>query len=122
MAFIQGDKKRVSELKRGLKHKIKLAKLCYKNKMEERFTRGNAREAWQSLNTMMGRAQKPAQIQCPDPTSFAELLNTFYARFNRTDPVEEWTPTNTSYAPAPISVEEWKVVSILSQLHPGKAP
>ncbi|KAJ8381281.1 hypothetical protein SKAU_G00020590 [Synaphobranchus kaupii] len=37
-------------MKRELKHTTKLAKICYKNKMEERFTRGNAREAWQGLN------------------------------------------------------------------------
>ncbi len=39
MAFIQGDKTCVNEMKRELKHKTKLAKLCYKNKMEERFTK-----------------------------------------------------------------------------------
>lgn len=58
MAFIQGDKTCVNEMKRELKHKTKLAKLCYKNKMEERFTK--VREAWQCLNTMMGRALKLA--------------------------------------------------------------
>eukprot|EP00064_Thunnus_orientalis_P002407 superscaffoldBa00000174_g2414 len=51
-----------------------------------------------------------------------EQLNIFYDRFNGTDPVEDWTPTNTSYAAAPISVEEQKVISILSKLHLRKAP
>ncbi|CAL8307363.1 unnamed protein product [Lota lota] len=56
-------------------------------------------ELLQGLNIMMGRAQKPTTIQCPDPASFAEQLNTFYTRFNRTDPVGDWTPNNISYAP-----------------------
>ncbi|CAL8265749.1 unnamed protein product [Merluccius merluccius] len=53
----------------------------------------------------------------PSFTQHAEQMNTFYARFNRTDPVEDCPPTSTRYAPAPIRVEERKVVSILSQLH-----
>ena len=77
------------------------------------------REAWQGLNTMIGRAQRPAQIQFPDPASFAKQMDTFYARLDRTDPVGDWIPTNTSYTPEPVTVEEQKVVSILSKLHPG---
>lgn len=34
--------------------------------------------------------------------------------------MEDWTPTNTSYAPAPISVEERKSVSILPKLRGPK--
>lgn len=40
--------------------------------------------------------------------------STFYSRFNGTDLMEDWTPTNTRYAPAPISVVEHMIVSILS--------
>ncbi|KAJ8402765.1 hypothetical protein AAFF_G00364370 [Aldrovandia affinis] len=75
MAFIQGDKHRVKELEK--EHKTKLARLHHKNKVEEKFITGNAREAWQGFNTMMGRAQKPTQIQCSDHASFAEQFNFF---------------------------------------------
>ena len=68
----------------------------------------------------MSRAKKPTKIQCPDPTSFTEQLNTFYTRFNRTDPMGDWSPNNTSHAPAEIYVQERKVVSILFKLHRGK--
>lgn len=61
MAFIQGDKKESQQAERDLKHKTKLAKFCYKNKMEERFTRKNVSQH---------RAQRPDEIQCPDPASF----------------------------------------------------
>lgn len=121
MAFIPGDKERVKELQKELKHMTRLAKLCYKNKMEERFTRGNAREAWQRVNTLIRRTQRPAERRHPNPASSAEELNTFYARFNMSDAVD-WTPANTSYTSAPVSVEERKVVSVQSRLHPRKAP
>ena len=76
-AFIQGDQQRVKELKKELKQKTKLAKLNYKNKMEEKFISGDIRHAWRSLNTMMGRNKNTAAVQCPDPAAFAEELNTF---------------------------------------------
>ncbi len=56
------------------------------------------------------------------PAFFVEWLNIFYTTFNRTDPAEDWTPTSTSYTPAPIGVEERKVISFLSNLQPRKAP
>ncbi|KAJ8411522.1 hypothetical protein AAFF_G00163300 [Aldrovandia affinis] len=117
MEFVQGDKHRVKELEKELKHKTKLARLHHKNKVEEKFTTGNAkREAWQGLNTMMGRAQKPAQIKCSDPASFAEQFNFFYARFNRTDRQDD--PS----LPSPhIIVEKWKVTSILPRVNPQTA-
>ena len=71
---------------------------------------------------VVGRAQKPFQIQCSGPASFPEQLYTWYARFNGTNPVEDRTLTNTSYVPTPISVEDPKVISMLSNLHPRKAP
>ncbi|KAJ8409992.1 hypothetical protein AAFF_G00210330 [Aldrovandia affinis] len=112
MAFIQGDKHRVKELK----CKTKLARLHHKNKVEEKLTTGNAREAWQGLNTMMGRAQNPAQIKCSDPASIAEQFNFFYARFNRTDRQDDWVPTYSSLPSQRIIVERWNVTSILLPL------
>ena len=96
IAFIQDDKQRVKNLTRELKQKTK-------DKMEK-FTSGDVRDAWKSLNTMMGRTQDAAKIQCPDPVAFAEELNTFYARFNSTDSVEDGVTYN--YPSESICVEE----------------
>ena len=49
VAFLQGVKHRMKECNRELRRKTILAKLHYKNKVEEKFTTGNAREAWQGL-------------------------------------------------------------------------
>ena len=90
--------------------------------MEKKFTSGDVRDAWKSLNTMMGRTQDAAKIQCPDPVAFAEELNTFYARFNSTDSVEDGVTYN--YPSESICVEEKRVVSILTssslQKHPDQ--
>ncbi|XP_055498465.1 uncharacterized protein LOC129701356 [Leucoraja erinacea] len=108
VAFLQGDKHRVKQYNSELRRKTRLAKLHYKNKVEEKFTTGNAREAWQGLNSMMGRAQKPALFQCSDPATFAEQLNIYYSRFDRTPPQNDWTLTSSSS----ITVDKRKVTSI----------
>lgn len=105
--------------KKKLRRKTRLAKLHYKNKVEEKFTTGNAREAWQGLNTMMGRAQNPALIQCSDPATFAEQLNIYYSRFDMPHPQNDWTLISSN-CPT-ITVDKRKVASILGRINPHKA-
>ena len=88
--------------------------------MEKKFTSGDVRDAWKSLNTMMGRTQDAAKIQCPDPVAFAEELNTFYARFNSNVSVEDGVTYN--YPSESICVEEKRVVSIFTRLQSTKTP
>lgn len=119
VAFLQGDTHRVKQFNSELRRKTRLAKLHYKNKVKEKFTTGNAREAWQGLNTMMGRAQNPALIQCSDPATFAEQLNIYYSRFDMPHPQNDWTLTS-SKCPS-IMVDKRKVASILGRINPHKA-
>lgn len=65
LAFLSGDRQKVNELEKEFRQKSRLAKIDYKNKVEGKFTAVNVREAWQGLNTMMGREQRPAQIIKP---------------------------------------------------------
>lgn len=97
LAFLSGDRQKVNELEKEFRQKSRLAKIDNKNKVEGKFTAGNVREAWQGLNTVMGREQRPAQIKSPDPTSFAKQLNTFYSRFNNS--------TRTPALPAPYTLQ-----------------
>ena len=66
---------------------------------------------------MMGRAQKPALIQCSDPATFAEQLNTYYSRFNMPHPQNDWTLTSNSS----LTVDKGKVTSMLGRINPHKA-
>lgn len=81
----------------GYRHKVEELenefRVHYQNKVEEKFIAGNAREAWQGLDTMMGKRQRPALIEWPDPTSFAEQLNIFNSRFNSLQPLDNWSPS-----------------------------
>lgn len=91
-AFLQGDKVKVRELQKEFRRKSKLAKIRYKDEVEKKITLENAREAWQGLNMMMGRATKPALVDCPDSASLAEQLNTFFTRFNCNISPITWSP------------------------------
>lgn len=82
LAFFSSDRHEVHELQKGFRQKSKLAKIHYKNRVEGKLPTGNSKEAWQGLNAMMGREQRPAHVKCTDPTSFAEQLNSFYSRFD----------------------------------------
>lgn len=120
-AFLQGDKLRVRELEKEFRRKAKLAKIHFKDKVEKKLTSGNAREAWQGLNTMMGQSTKPAVVNCSDPTSFAEQLYSFFTRFNNNSTPSNWTcPTLSS--PSTLIIDEQLVTSILHRVNPHKAP
>lgn len=67
----------------------------------------DVRDAWKSLNTMMGKTQNAAKVQCLDTVTFAEELNTFYATFNDTDSGED----GVTYPSESICLDEQRVVS-----------
>lgn len=46
-AFLEGDTPRVRELQKEFRRKAKMAKIHYKDRVEQKLTSGNAREAWQ---------------------------------------------------------------------------
>ena len=50
--FFTGSESEKKEVNREVKRAIKTAKLKYKNKVEEKFTEGKLRSAWQGLKTM----------------------------------------------------------------------
>lgn len=58
-AFLQKDQECVGELDRDFQRKATLAKMKQTQKVEQQVTSGNAWEAWQGLNTKMGRDPKP---------------------------------------------------------------
>ena len=67
------------------RRKARLAKLTYRDKLEEKLKVGNAKAAWMGLNTMMGRKNREQTIKTDNPCGFANKLNRFYARFDVTD-------------------------------------
>ena len=57
----------------------------FKEKLEKSFKNNNTRDAWQGMNTIIGRKQKQTTNiphSEPDKTSYVNKLNDFYARFD----------------------------------------
>lgn len=118
-AFLQGDKNRVRELQKQFRRQAAQAKRKYKDNVERKLTSGNAREAWQGLNTMMGRSTKPEKADCPDPASFAEQLNVLFTRFKNNSITPAWTPE--THSPHSLTIDEQLVTTILARVNPNKA-
>ena len=104
------------ELDKEVRRKAKLAKLAYKDKVEEKVKVGNAKDAWRRLNTMMGRKNKQQTVKTDDPRGFANELNRFDARFDVTDFSSERNNVCRSLLPSPVCVEEGDVISCFSRL------
>ncbi|KAG8000946.1 hypothetical protein GBF38_018249 [Nibea albiflora] len=84
--FFTGSESEKKEVNREVKRAIKTAKLKYKNMVEEKFTQGNLRLAWQGLKTMAAvniatTNHKPIQVAGSSSTSLPDDLNTFYTWF-----------------------------------------
>ena len=63
-AFLRGETDVVKEKEKEFKRKVFTAKIDFKNKVEQRFCTGNAKQAWEGLNTMMGREGKKTKCNC----------------------------------------------------------
>lgn len=123
VAFMKGDGQKIRELEKEFRRKARAAKLEYKNKMEKRLVGGNARDAWRGLNVMMGRGEQQKRVHCDDSTTFANDLNTFYARFDVHDFKKECDDLCDPLMAIPdhVTVSESDVTTCFSRINPRKA-
>lgn len=125
VAFVNADKEELHNKRRALRSKMQKAKLDFKNKVESRFCSGNPRQAWESLNIMMGRSKKAQVGHCiaEHSLSFVNDLNHFYSRFDSTD-AKEKALSACAEVPRdqPIQLSEEDVGGYLSRVKPHKAP
>lgn len=102
--FFTGSALDKTEVNREVKRAIKMAKLEYKNKVEEKFTTGNLRSAWQglktmaSVNTAVTTSTRNIQVECSNPSSLPDDLNVFYTRFE-SDNITQLEETRSSLKP-----------------------
>ena len=95
-------------------------------KIEIKLYCGDARSAWQGLNTMMGRNTRQDQLCVPDdPNNFANDLNKFYARFDNDDFSENCNRichaicTNNVEN---INIKDEEVTACFRRVNPNKSP
>ena len=99
-----------------------MAKLAYRDQVEEKLKVGNAKDAWRGLNTMMNRKNKGQTVKTGNPRGFANELNRFYASFDVTDFSRESDNACRSLVPSLMCVEEEDAISCFSRFNPSKAP
>ncbi len=84
--FFTGSELEIKNVNKEVKRAIKIAKLKYKNKVEQKCIDGNLHSAWQGLKTMASintAASNPRtiRVEASSPTSLPDDLNSFYTRF-----------------------------------------
>ena len=122
-AFKLKDWVALSAANRAVKNEVFKAKLQYKNKLEQKFSSMNTRQAFQMAKTLTGSAPRPST---PIPPEQGHQLNIFFNRFDADDYTEECCrqldalPLLDPNDPAPFSEED--VRRQLRCCKPGKAP
>lgn len=93
----------MKEVNKEVKRAVKIAKVNYKNKVEENFPQGNLHSAWQGLKRTAAvnstTNSNPVHIPGSTPSSLSNDLNSFYSRL-MIPKLSSWTPyINTSRFP-----------------------
>ncbi|XP_051980726.1 uncharacterized protein LOC127642004 [Xyrauchen texanus] len=116
MAFKSGDRALYSTVRANLKRGIKNAKLVYKRKIEDHFTRNNTRRVWQGEQHITN-FKGSATTGCNTSASLAEELNCFFARFEAKSPLQHTSPRDTGTQT--LTVQE--VRQVFKSVNPRKA-
>ena len=121
-AHVTKDKEQYNLALKDFRSQIDNAKRDYKDRVEDKLVTGNAKQAWDGLNKMMGR--NGSNKQCVDVNKqFVDDLNNHYARFDTCDFSEE-REKECERVPLyeSISLTEEEVTACLSRINPNKAP
>ena len=123
MAHINGDELTKKEKQKEFERLKWVEKQKYKNKTEQKFTKGNMREAWQGLNTMMGKSEQQVGPRLPDTEDPVNDLNKFYARFDVRDFRFECDSFCANLEiPEELQITEREVQNVFKKLKSNKAP
>ena len=99
-----------------------IEKKKYKDKVQEKYEKGNVKEAWDGLNKMMGRSSKQSHQRLPDTPDPVNDLNRFYARFDVRDFSVECNEICQSIEPEFLEITESEVLKVFRKQKPNKAP
>ena len=121
-AFLQGKTEEYREKEKDFRRQSVAAKLKFKDKVENNFRTGNAKDAWNGLKAMMGKPnQKQNMCTSDDPLKAANDFNRFYSRFDVDDHRDECTSICQSIIPHDLEICEEEVVRVFSSLNANKA-
>ncbi len=106
--FFTGSELEIKKVNKEVKRAIKIAKLRYKNKVEQKLIDGNLRSACQGLNTMASINTgdinpRTIRVEGSSSTSLPDDLNSFYTRFESDNSIQlevirsELNPDNSAF-------------------------
>ena len=123
LAFLKGKREEyIKKQEKEFRKNARAARLRYKNKVEEKFRTGNAREAWSGLRAMMGKQQtKHSLPHSANSVDTANEINRFYARFDVRDFSENCATLCETVVPEQLDLSETDVVTSFSRLNSHKA-
>jgi hypothetical protein len=113
---------------------IRKAKRQYKDKIESQYSAGNIRAAWQgiknmsSINKRVDFSNKPVSLEGVDDQEIPNVLNLFYARFEKHDFSEDLADVKDSLSSDSGNVFDETILSseivtdIFKRLNVNKAP
>ena len=124
LAFLNNDDAKAKECNKIFRSKVNEAKRRYKNTIESKLI-FDARSAWQGLNIMMGRKTRQEKTYSPaDPSTFANELNLFYARFdtvNHSDACENICQS-LDLDTSSVEITDKDVITCFKRVNAHKAP
>ncbi|KAG7499465.1 hypothetical protein JOB18_039315 [Solea senegalensis] len=123
IAYYQGDISEQKEAQKLVKREIKLAKMQYKDKVQDEFRMGNSRSAWRGIKSMMGIQDKKKRVSNSDKSdsTLAEELNQFYLRFDSIDFSGELSKFREVPVSSGIQIDEISVWSNFGKTNPRKS-
>ena len=121
LAHIRGDKLGEKMKMKEFNSKKVIEKKKYKDKTEEKFTKGDLKEAWNGLNTMMGKTSQQIGQRLPDTPDPVNDLNNYYARFDVRDLRSECDSFCKDLPPQHLELEESHVKKVFNNIKVNKA-
>ena len=107
------DNEALKAVNKEVRAEVRKSKEHHRAKVEDLLKSNRSRDAWQGLNLLSGRKQKPGSIQPENDTVFATELNDFYARFDSRDETTEMSKITKSireklpsHSPIQVTTEE----------------
>ena len=121
-AFRSGDRAQYSTARTDLRRGIIAAKVAYTKKIEDHFSDGDPRQAWQGIKKITNYKGSNTTTVDAD-TSLAEELNSFFARFEVNGPTtvtlhSQHSPTSSTHT---LTLQEHQVRRVLGSVNPREA-
>ena len=125
ISFLKGDMTLYNDLQKQVRRELKLAKIKYKDKVEDLLSAGNARPAWNGVKSMLGMKSNKHHISLNgiSGSDLANDLNIFYNRFN----VHDFSQEQSMFSGVPpephlVHIDSDRVQRLFKSVKANKSP